>query len=169
MYVQFISVICPENLGAEAWRRLSSQKNSAAWICCLFIYLFTLPTYFISLPLFINLSCLCIIDCYFTKHISSSFSFFLSPFQFISSFHLYTIECLLKNSAHIFRLFGPILHHKNQVNGKAFPLQAWSDPEGSRKLSLPDYMTTAQDCGTVVSPTHWPSLLPGNTPGTLLC
>jgi len=28
--------------------------------------------------------------------------------------------------------------------GKAVPLQAWSDPEGSRKLRLPDFVTTAQ-------------------------
>jgi hypothetical protein len=27
------------------------------------------------------------------------------------------------------------------------PLQAWSGPEGSRKLRFPDYMTTAQDGG----------------------
>jgi hypothetical protein len=31
--------------------------------------------------------------------------------------------------------------------GKAVPLQAWSGPEGSRKLRLPDFMTTAQDGG----------------------
>ena len=30
---------------------------------------------------------------------------------------------------------------------KAVPLQAWSGPEGSRKLRLPDFMTTAQDGG----------------------
>jgi len=30
---------------------------------------------------------------------------------------------------------------------KAVPLQAWSGPEGSRKLKFPDYMTTAQDGG----------------------
>jgi len=29
--------------------------------------------------------------------------------------------------------------------GKAVPLQAWTDPEGSRKLRLPDFVTTAQD------------------------
>ena len=29
--------------------------------------------------------------------------------------------------------------------GKAIPLQAWSRPEGSRKLRFPDFMTTAQD------------------------
>ena len=31
--------------------------------------------------------------------------------------------------------------------GKAVPLQAWSGPEGSRKLRFPDFMTTAQDGG----------------------
>jgi len=34
---------------------------------------------------------------------------------------------------------------------KAFPLEPWSGPVGSRKLSFPDYMTTAQDGGKVVS------------------
>jgi len=29
------------------------------------------------------------------------------------------------------------------VKGKAVPLQAWSGPEGSRKLRFPDFMTTA--------------------------
>jgi len=31
--------------------------------------------------------------------------------------------------------------------GKSVPLQAWSGPEGSRKLRFPDYMTKAQDGG----------------------
>jgi len=31
--------------------------------------------------------------------------------------------------------------------GKSVPLQAWSGPEGSRKLRFPDYVTTAQDGG----------------------
>jgi hypothetical protein len=53
--------------------------------------------------------------------------------------------------------------------GKAVPLQAWSGPEGSRKLRFPDYMTTAQDGGKVVSPTHRPPVPPGNTPGTHFC
>ena len=38
--------------------------------------------------------------------------------------------------------------------GKAVPLQAWSGPEGSRKLRFPDFVTTAQDGGKVVSLTH---------------
>ena len=41
---------------------------------------------------------------------------------------------------------------------KAVPLQAWSGPEGSRKLRFPDFMTTAQDGGKVVSVTHRPHL-----------
>ena len=52
---------------------------------------------------------------------------------------------------------------------KAVPLQAWSGPEGSRKLRFPDFMTPAQDGGKVVSLTHRPPLLPGNAPGTLFC
>ena len=52
---------------------------------------------------------------------------------------------------------------------KAVPLQAWSGPEGSRKLRFPDFMTTAQDGGRVVSLTHRPPLPPGNTPGTHFC
>jgi len=53
--------------------------------------------------------------------------------------------------------------------GKAVPLQAWSGPEGSRKLRFPDFMTKAQDGGKVVSLTHRPPLPPGNTPGTHFC
>jgi hypothetical protein len=53
--------------------------------------------------------------------------------------------------------------------GKAVPLQAWSVPEGSRKLRFPDYMTMAQDDGKVVSLTQRPPLLPGNTPGIHFC
>ena len=40
---------------------------------------------------------------------------------------------------------------------KAVPLQAWSGPEGSRKLRFPDFMTT-QDSGKIVSLTHRPPL-----------
>ena len=42
----------------------------------------------------------------------------------------------------------PINHSKGK--GKAVPLQAWSSPEGSRKLRFPDFTTTAQDGGKVV-------------------
>ena len=53
--------------------------------------------------------------------------------------------------------------------GKSVPLQAWTGPEGSRKLRFPDFVTTAQDVGKVVSLTHRPPLPPGNTPGTHFC
>jgi len=45
---------------------------------------------------------------------------------------------------------------------KAVPLKAWSGPEGFRKLRFPDFMTTAQDGGKVVSLTLRPPLPPGN-------
>ena len=44
--------------------------------------------------------------------------------------------------------------------------RTWRGPEGSRKLRFPDFMTTAQDGGKVVSLTHRPPLPPGNTPDT---
>jgi len=34
-----------------------------------------------------------------------------------------------------------------QLINKAVPLQAWTGPEGSRKLRLPDFVTTSQDGG----------------------
>jgi len=60
-----------------------------------------------------------------------------------------------------FSEYGPLI--------KAVPLQAWSGPEGSRKLRFLDFVTTAQDSGKVVSLTHRPPLPPGNTPGTHFC
>jgi len=45
--------------------------------------------------------------------------------------------------------------------GKAVPLQAWSGPDGSRKLRFPpDYVTLAQDSGKFVSLTHRPLFTP---------
>jgi len=53
--------------------------------------------------------------------------------------------------------------------GKAVPLKAWIGPESSRKLRFPDFMTTAQDVGKVVSLSNRPPLPPRNTPGTHFC
>jgi len=55
------------------------------------------------------------------------------------------------------------------VKKGAIPLQAWSGPEGSRKLRFPDFMTTAQEGGKVFSLMHGSHLPPGNTPGTHFC
>ena len=52
---------------------------------------------------------------------------------------------------------------------ESVPLQARSGPECSRKIRFPDFMTTAQEGGKVVSLTHRPHLPPANSPGTHLC
>ena len=57
----------------------------------------------------------------------------------------------------------------NAKKGRTVPLQACSGPEGSRKLRSPDFMTTAQGGGKVVSLTHRPHLPPVNSPGTHFC
>jgi hypothetical protein len=54
--------------------------------------------------------------------------------------------------------FLEMLHFSGEA--KAVPLEAWSDPECSRKLRFPDFMTTAQDGVKVVSLTHRPPLPP---------
>ena len=43
---------------------------------------------------------------------------------------------------------------------KVVPLEAWTGPKGSRNLKFPDFVTTAQDGGKVVSLMHRPPLLP---------
>ena len=58
---------------------------------------------------------------------------------------------------------------KIKGKGKAVPLQDWTGPEGSRKLRFPDFMTTAQDGGKVVSITYRSPLPPGNTRGIHFC
>ena len=44
--------------------------------------------------------------------------------------------------------------------GKIVPLQAWSGPESSRKLRVPDFMKTAHVGGKVVRMTHWSPFSP---------
>ena len=51
-----------------------------------------------------------------------------------------------------------IFQGKDRGKDKAVPLQAWTGPEGSRKLRFPDFVTTAQDGGKIVSLTHRPPL-----------
>ena len=46
----------------------------------------------------------------------------------------------------------------SDITLEAAPLQAWIGPEGCRKLRFPDFMTTAHECGKVVSPTHRPDI-----------
>jgi len=63
----------------------------------------------------------------------------------------------------------PSVSSLSKSKGKTVPLEAWSGPEGSRKLRFPNYMKTAQDGGRVVSLKHRPPLPLGNAPGTHFC
>ena len=58
---------------------------------------------------------------------------------------------------------------KVQVKGKAVPLQALGCPEGSRILRFPDFVTTAQDGGKIVSLMHRPLLPVANATGIYFC
>ena len=69
---------------------------------------------------------------------------------------------------HIYLAHG-IKIFKKKGKGKAIPLQAWTGPEGSRKLRFPDFVTTAQDCGRLSALRTGRFLPPGNTPGTHFC
>jgi hypothetical protein len=68
-------------------------------------------------------------------------------------------------------IFSPRLQLRgvNGGKGRAVPLQAWSGPDGSKKLRFLDYVTTSQDGDKVVILTHRPPLPPGNVPGTHFC
>jgi hypothetical protein len=69
---------------------------------------------------------------------------------------------------------GIIFHRRNTnlpqvIKKKQSRYRPGVAPQGSRKLRFPDFMTTAQDGGKFVSPTHWPHLPSGNSPGTHFC
>jgi hypothetical protein len=76
---------------------------------------------------------------------------------------------LLYKYIHIYFFTFTVIHTCKKGESKIVLLQAWSGPEGSRKLRFPDYMTTAQDGGKVVSCTHRLPLPPGNAPRTHFC
>ena len=59
--------------------------------------------------------------------------------------------------------------NEKRCKGKAVPLQAWSGPEGYRKLRFPDYLRMTQDGGKVVSLTHRPPLQQQNVPRDIVC
>ena len=60
---------------------------------------------------------------------SPSLSFSSSPYSFMSSRLYSVISCQRRQRV------------KDKGKGKAIPLQAWTGPEGSRRLRLPDFKT----------------------------
>jgi hypothetical protein len=87
-----------------------------------------------------------------------------------TEFHTYDLKhILLPPKCGMYRMYNVCIYVLGKGKGKAVPLQAWSGPEGSRKLRFPDFMTLAQESGYVVSLTHRPPLPQGNTPGTHFC
>jgi len=92
---------------------------------------------------------------------------YVFPMILIINHPYFTKHSLLGPFFKLKQLFS--VRYELEKKSKAVPLQAWSGPEGSRKLSFPDFMTTAQDGGNFVSLTHRPPLTPRNTPGTHFC
>ena len=77
------------------------------------------------------------------NHVSFPMNYFFFhsylTFSVRTSFYPFVRFCMFQQNLH------------STYKAKAVPLQAWSGPEGSRKLTFPDFMTTAQDGGKVVS------------------
>ena len=103
-------------------------------------------------------------------------------YSFHSQFQIYSAPCFwtpsvcILSPVNVTHLRLPLVERasaatssKKKKKSKSVPLQARSGPEGSRKLRFPDFMTTAQGGGTVVSLTHWPHLPPGKSPGAHFC
>ena len=105
-------------------------------------------------------------------HVTAVFKL-IHNFMCLSTFYTARTESLLRASAMHLQCITINCNARNNENtyikGKAVPLQAWGGPEGSRKLRFPDFVTTAQGGGKVVSLTHRPHLPQGNSPGTHFC
>ena len=53
--------------------------------------------------------------------------------------------------------------------GKAVPVQSWTGPEDSKRLTLTDFKTMSHEDGKVFNLPHRPLSPPGNIPGTQFC
>jgi hypothetical protein len=69
------------------------------------------------------------------------------------------------------RTIGSMFRPTATIKGKVKIKQSRYRPGVAQRVpgSFPDYMTTAQDGGKIVSLTHRPALPPGNAPGTHFC
>ena len=81
---------------------------------------------------------------------------------------LFVNETGTEVSPGLFKRLAPYVFYSS-CNAKSVKLQAWSGPEGSRKLKFPDFTKMSQDGGKVVSLTHRPPLPQGNITGTHFC
>ena len=63
-------------------------------------------------------------------------------YEFSIFFVAVRLDFLRKSVESLWKMLGT-----SDGKGKAVPLQAWTGPEGSRKLRFPDFVTTAQDGG----------------------
>ena len=73
-------------------------------------------------------------------------------------------KCFIERLTQLQRLYSV-----GKGKGKSDPLQAWSGPEGFRKLRFPDFMPTAVEDGKVVNLRHRPPLPAVNKYGTRFC
>jgi len=107
-------------------------------------------------------SCLCLLYCLShisnekeqattaSQHCSVIYNSFCGTFWTINNASLYTLQLapydvhLLKTKNITERISVNVY---KQGKGKAVPLQVWTGPEGSKKLSFPEFVTTAQDGG----------------------
>jgi hypothetical protein len=63
----------------------------------------------------------------------------------------------------------PQTSDNEKVRGKALSVEAWTGPEGSRRMRVSDFKKIVDEGGKVYSPKHRPPLPPGNIPGPHFC
>jgi len=81
-----------------------------------------------------------------SQHCSVIYNSFCGTFWTINNASLYTpYDVHLLKTKNITERIS--LNIYKQGKHKAVPLQAWTGPEGSKKLSFPDFVITAQDGG----------------------
>jgi len=84
--------------------------------------------------------------------------------------HQFSAVHIIPPMLHIHSLIHSFIHLKRYTVTKAIPLQAWTVPEGSRRLRLPDFKTNGHMKVERLSGLRIGRLYsPGNIPGTQFC
>ena len=91
--------------------------------------------------------CVCVDEC--SLYIVWFISIFMTPCwrSWVRPKHVGHQQCGIKMHSLVLYIYIYIYIYKVKGKGKAVPLQAWTGPEGSRKLRFPDFVATAQDGG----------------------